>query len=276
LGLERGLVATRSGLEVFSRLRDADPLLGVNGALSSISSLVTGYDDGNYFLARGARGWLRFAAQPVSGFASLFVERHEVAPRRVFTSLLEPDTARDAPPVLPVTEGTYYGMRAQAQAQVGEDPRQGVLLVRVHGQAAVGTRDFVTVGTTTDVVAPLPGPFALGLRAEIGVSGGDVPGQALYYVGGVRTVRGYPAAAASGSSVLVLNAEIGTDLPLFRLVAFGDVGWTNSFDRLLSDAPLRALGGGISVADGILRLEVAKGLSEAGVWKVHVTTSGIF
>jgi hypothetical protein len=63
---------------------------------------------------------------------------------------------------------------------------------------------------------------------------------------------------------------------LARLVAFGDVGWTESLGRLLSGPPLRSLGAGISIGDGVLRLEVAKGLSEGGVWKLNVATSGIF
>lgn len=276
VGLERGRFPTRSGVELFSGLQDADPLREVNGALSSISALLTGYDDGNYYLARGGRAWVRFGELPVSGFFSVFGERHEVAARRAFYSLLTPDPSEEGPADIPVDEGNYFGMRTQVQLQFGEDPQSSVLLLRLHGQAATGVRDFVTLGTTTDLVSPLPGPFTLGLRLEAGVSGGRVPGQASYYLGGVRTVRGYSAATASGPSVLLLNAEIGTDLPLARLVAFADVGWTDSVDRLFSRAPLSALGGGISIGDGIVRLDVARGLTEAGGWRMTAATSGIF
>jgi hemolysin activation/secretion protein len=175
-----------------------------------------------------------------------------------------------------VDQGNYYGVRTRLDLQLGDDPQRGVLLARVHGQAALGERNFVSVGTTTDLVGPLPGPFTGGLRVQAGFANHRAPGQALYYLGGYKTIRGYPANAASGPSTLILSGEIGTEIPLIRLIAFGDVGWANEGRQLFDEDPLTSLGGGLSIGDGILRVDIAKGLSPGGVWRFQFATSGLF
>jgi hypothetical protein len=83
-------------------------------------------------------------------------------------------------------------------------------------------------------------------------------------------------AIASGPSTLIATGEVGTDLALVRLVAFGEVGWANDLDRLFDDEALVTVGGGISLGDGILRADLARGLSTGGVWRLHLATSGLF
>lgn len=263
------------GVEGYSTLRDVDPQEIVNGALASVGAILTGYDDGNYYLARGARVWLRYGELPASGGLGLFVERHEEAQRRVSYSLFEPDTSL-VPLDIPVEVGTYFGIRGQGQLQYGEDPHEGLVVLRLFGQAAAGERGFVTIATTSDLVGPLPGPFTGALRLQAGISGGSVPGQALFYLGGNRTIRGYPAGIASGPSTVIATGEIGTEIPLVRLLAFGEVGWANSASRLFDDDALVTVGGGLSFGDGILRIDVGRGLSAGGVWRLHVGTSGLF
>jgi hypothetical protein len=276
LELRRADYPVRWGVEGYSRLRDADARERVNGALSSVTAILTGYDDGNYFLARGARVWARYGELPASGFLSVFAERHEEARRRIGYSLFEPDTTRVAPLNIEAEEGTYVGVRALGQLQLGEDPESGVVLLRAYGQAALGERDFVTLGTTSDIVAPLPGPFAGALRVQAGISGGSVPPQALFYLGGARTIRGYPAGIRAGSANFVITGEVATDLPLLRLVGFSEIGWANETARLFEDRELVTVGGGLSIGDGILRVDIARGISDGGVWRLHLATSGIF
>lgn len=110
----------------------------------------------------------------------------------------------------------------------------------------------------------------------MGLAGGDVPPQALYYLGGLKTIRGYPANVASGASTFILTGEVGTPLPLARLVVFADAGWVNEMGRLFDDEALTAVGVGLSLADGTLRADVARGLGTGGVWRLHVATSGLF
>jgi hypothetical protein len=276
LGLETDAYPYSWGIEGYSRLKDANWMEVVNGFTSSLTALLTGYDDGNYYLASGAGAWMRYGDRPLSGTFTLFAERQEKAPKVATYSLFPPDTTEAPPADLEVDQGNYYGVRTRLDLQLGDDPQRGVLLARVHGQAALGERNFVSVGTTTDLVGPLPGPFTGGLRVQAGFANHRAPGQALYYLGGYKTIRGYPANAASGPSTLILSGEIGTEIPLIRLIAFGDVGWANEGRQLFDEDPLTSLGGGLSIGDGILRVDVAKGLSPGGVWRFQFATSGLF
>jgi hypothetical protein len=276
MGLEMNWFPYSWGIEGYSRLKDANWMEIVNGFSSSLTALLTGYDDGNYYLAQGAGLWVTRGDRPLNGTFTLFAESQRKAPKVATYSLFKPDTTEAPPPDLVVDQGNYYGARTRVDLQLGDDPQKGVLLVRVHGQAAFGERSFASVGTTTDLVGPLPGPFTAALRVQTGVASANVPGQALYYLGGYKTIRGYPANIASGASTLILSGEIGTDVPLLRLIAFGDVGWANEVGQLFDEDALTAVGGGISIADGVLRVELAKGLSPGGVWRFQLVTSGLF
>ncbi|MEJ2502936.1 MAG: hypothetical protein P8177_06410 [Gemmatimonadota bacterium] len=190
-------------------------------------------------------------------------------------SLFEPDSTAITAEI-PVDDGDYYGVRARLHIQRGDDPQSGLVLARLYAEAAAGDQPFALVGTTTDLVGPLPGPFTGGLRVLAGVANLDAPGQVIYHIGGgYKTVRGYPRNTASGPAALVLTGEIGTSVPLVRLVAFGEVGWTDPLDRLLDGDPLTALGIGLSIGDGAVRIDFARGLAEGGEWQVAFGTSGI-
>jgi hypothetical protein len=276
VGLRQEVYPYSWGVEGYSRLKDANWMESVNSVTGSISGLLTGYDDGNYYLAQGGGVWFDYGDRPLNGSISLFAEHQQEAKKVATYSLFDPDTTMAPPPDIDVTQGNFYGVRARATLQLGEDTQEGVFMARVYGQAAFGAEEFLSLGTTTDLVGPLPGPFTGGLRVQAGVSGGDVPGQSLYYLGGYKTIRGYPAAIASGPSTFILSAEIGTEIPLIRLVAFADVGWANEFDQLFDGKSLAAVGGGLSIGDGILRIDLAKGLSDGGVWRFYFATSGLF
>jgi hemolysin activation/secretion protein len=132
------------------------------------------------------------------------------------------------------------------------------------------------VGTTTDLIGPLPGPFTGAARVTFNVATGNVPNQALFYLGGSKTVRGYPANSASGPSSFIATGEIGTSLPLVRLIAFGDVGYAGTSEELFRQKGLGAVGGGVSIGDGAVRFDVARGLGDEGVWRVHILSSALF
>ncbi len=275
LGLEVDLYPRRFGLEGYSRLESANQLEAVNGMFTSLTAALTGYDDGEYYLASGARLWMETGDGPLQSSFSLFAEDQREVRKTVTWSLFEPDSADAAPANLAIDQGVYYGVRTRVSLQLGDDPRRGVFVTRLYGQAAVGDRSFVSVGTTTDLVGPIPGPFVGGLRVRAGLANRGAPGQARYYLGGYGSIRGYPSSAASGASTLVLTGEVGTDVPLVRLVAFGEVGWADEIGSFFRNRPLSAVGGGLSLGDGIFRIDIARGLTAGGVWRVHLATSGL-
>jgi hypothetical protein len=264
------------GVRGYSELQDANWMEKPNGFASSITAIVSGYDDGNYYLARGAMLWGAVRDRPVSARFGVFAERHFNTPKTAHWSLFTPKEPPDSTVVLVADEGFFCGVRGQLEIQRGVDPQRGVLVGRAQGQAAVGDYDFVSVGLTGDAVGPLFWRLAGALRAGLVVAGGEVPTQGLSYLGGAKTVRGYPPNAAVGESAFTLNAEIGNDLPLLRVILFSDLGWANEVGALFDGEALVATGVGLSTFDGTMRLDFAKGLTRNGQFRVQFSTSGLF
>jgi hemolysin activation/secretion protein len=91
----------------------------------------------------------------------------------------------------------------------------------------------------------------------------------------VKTVRGYAANSASGAAAYSVRAAIATHIPLARIVAFSDVGWAGPHGQLLDEEPLLSVGLGISIFDGVLRLDFAQGLTRNGAFRISIATSGL-
>jgi hemolysin activation/secretion protein len=147
---------------------------------------------------------------------------------------------------------------------------------RLFGTAAAGDFNYFSIGTANDLVGPLFWYIDGALRLTIGFARGEIPAQANWYLGGVKTVRGYAANSASGEVAYILRTEIGTSLPLLRLVLFADVGWASDPGDLLESDPLIGVGPGLSFFDGVVRIDFATGLNRNGAFRVSFATSGLF
>jgi hemolysin activation/secretion protein len=99
-----------------------------------------------------------------------------------------------------------------------------------------------------------------------GTSVDSIPLQHLWYVGGAGTLRGYNSGVLTGQSFWRGRAEIGYGMPAVRLVGFSDLAWAGPRDAFSNSKPLLSVGAGISMMDGILRLDVARGLREPKGW----------
>src|SRR5439155_1289349 len=83
----------------------------------------------------------------------------------------------------------------------------------------------------------------------------------LFFIGGVGTVRGQRAGAGIGDSFWTTSAEIGTRNAGFRKIVFGDLGWAgNRANFSHPGRPLSGAGIGASFMDGLIRLDLAKGI----------------
>ena len=102
---------------------------------------------------------------------------------------------------------------------------------------------------------------------------GDVPPQRRWYLGGNQTVRGQsPDTAQSGNAFWLVRGELGRDVRALRLSAFGDLGWAGDRSRLGDvGRPLSGVGLGASLLDGIVRLDVARGLYPRRQYRVDLS-----
>jgi hemolysin activation/secretion protein len=77
----------------------------------------------------------------------------------------------------------------------------------------------------------------------------------------VQTVRGQRAGAAIGDAFWMSSLELGTSSVGIRKIVFGDLGWAGSRTNFSHPGrPLSGAGVGASFMDGLIRIDLAKGI----------------
>src|SRR5690606_34587750 len=112
---------------------------------------------------------------------------------------------------------------------------------------------------------PLIAGSRLALSARGGTSRGSPSPQRLWLLGGPTSLRGFSPGVRFGPSFASGRAELV--IPLTRVAAaravglalFMDAGWAGSRDRIRWDESIASAGAGLSILDGILRLDAAWG-----------------
>jgi hemolysin activation/secretion protein len=102
---------------------------------------------------------------------------------------------------------------------------------------------------------------AASLTGAAGSSAGALPAQRHFFLGGLQTVRGQTAGTGFGESFWMSRLELGTNRTGVRPVVFGDLGWAGPRDGWSEiGRPLSGVGVGASFLDGMIRLDLARGI----------------
>ena len=274
-------LATYKRLAVSSDL--GDPL----SVGASFAALLYGRDEGFYHRATGIEAIRR----PIAGRGfelRAFTEQHREAPVVTAFSLFGGATDPRMGPNTPVEVGRFTGMTARWQGSAGLDPRgwRGALDVRAEGATGrtevflppigapicrgclpeeTGLPDgrrtygrFVADATLSKGL----GPVAIAVNAVAGTSSGPLPAQRAFFLGGLRSVRGLSAGTAVGDAMWLVRSEIGANVAAVRPVLFTDIGWAGPRAEWRTPATtLRGAGVGLSVLDGLFRVELSRGLA---------------
>ena len=132
--------------------------------------------------------------------------------------------------------------------------------------------------TLTRALGPRDRDVPIGaLTVAAGSSLGDVPVQRLWYLGGTQTVRGHAPGVAQGNAFWFGRAEIARELGVGRASLFGDLGWAGEradFTRV--GRPVSGAGAGWSIMDGLVRLDVARGIQPVGRWRTDLSLEARF
>ena len=272
VGIERESFATRQRLAAYRRLAAADPETRPLGFGNSLSALLLGRDDGEYFRALGVELLGSPApAEPQWYEWRLYAEQQTSVAKETdwsFAHLL--DGSNHFRPNIDADRADQFGAALALRTFRGLDPsafRWGAELDLV-GEA--GDFSFGRPAIATFVAAPLPGALVGSLDLAGGSSVGEVPTQSLWYLGGARSVRGYAPAAAIGEAFWRARAEIANDLPGARLILFSDAGWAGERNNPRLDPSLLSVGIGASFLDGLLRFDLARALRGAVGWRGEV------
>jgi len=290
--LSRGLLPDRVALGGYlDRPRDLGGFPVISGAMNSLTALLAGYDFSDPYFATGAelrmdramgRGW--------NGAFGLRVEEHESAARETDFSLL--GGSEHFRPVQPIEEGTFYGASAALRRPVAAEVARGVSLgLGVDGgwlDAGDDVHRFARPRVEAGWVSRSSGGTEVTLDASAGGVLGDTPPQAAFLLGGRGTVPGYSFRGYGGDRFALARAAFSAELlPMFvrgRLFAAG--GWTGdgeSSGTVIGPGPLGgrtgemlSVGAGVGLFFDILRVDIARGLTDGGVWEVIVEANPTF
>ena len=83
-----------------------------------------------------------------------------------------------------------------------------------------------------------------------------------WYVGGPRTLRGYDPRVLGGESFGRIRAEFAKTASFGAVSLFSDAAWAGDRRAIDLDEALYSIGVGVSLLDGLLRLDGARGLRD--------------
>lgn len=286
LSLTRSNGRSDVSLRAFHRLAVANDDWGAPLSFgASAANLLYGRDEGFYYRSWGAElGGTRDAPGPMSGARMrwrLFAERQYNAGATPNTQASLGKWISDArfPDNIAAQQLVAAGFASEFARSFGIDPKGIRLDTKVRLESAATDSDVLGTGGygrfVLDGTASRPfGRYAIAITGAGGVSGGDVPVQRAFYMGGLHTVRGQFARPSGegrvGDTFWLGRAELGSSFRAFRPAVFYDVGWAGMRDSLSAGRPLSGAGVGLSILDGLFRLDVARGIYPEKGWRTDL------
>ncbi len=233
---------------------------------SGFGAFAYGRDDGFYFRSVGVEAE-RFATRENGSRLRFFGERQRTATPTVSFNLSKALGAGGGfGPNFRAEKGSALGSGLRDVRNFGLDPAGWRLFsdIRLEGgwfiPSDTSGRAFGRSGVDLTVSHGLFGNAAVGVTVGGGVSGG-APLQRQYFLGGTQTVRGQLPGAALGEAYWLTKLELATTRGTVRPVVFGDLGWAGKrSDFSHPGRPLSGAGVGLSILDGLLRFDLARGI----------------
>jgi len=249
-----------------------DPL----GFSSSLSALLFGRDEGFYYRTWGGE----LKGNDHDGLVRswrLFAEQHTDAHVKNEFSIAHPSGPKNELTNIDAVNGSIVGLAIGHHSSYGLDPHGFRALTDVKLEGGTGTFDYGRGSFQTTLSRGLGRRLDGAVTIGAGTSGGALPIQKQYFIGGVQTVRGQRAGAAIGDAFWLASAEVGTSAVGIKKILFADLGWAGargSFSK--PGRPLSGAGVGASFLDGLVRFDVAKGIYPEKAVRVNLYVEARF
>jgi hypothetical protein len=260
LSLDRTDGRRTIGVGIYRRLVASNDWGDPLGFSSSLSALFFGRDEGFYYRTWGAE----LKGQKDYGMFNswrLFAEQQLDATVQTEFSIAHPGGVKGNLTNIDAVNGKIVGLAVGHHSSFGLDPHGFRALTDIKLEGAAGTFDYSRGSVQTTLSHGLGRSVDGALTLGGGTSGGHLPIQKQFFLGGVQTVRGQRAGAAIGGSFWMTSVELGTGSPGFRKIVFGDLGWAGPRTSFSNPGrPLSGAGVGASFMDGLIRIDVAKGI----------------
>lgn len=289
-----GTLPDRLGIGVYANQpRDIGVGPVISGAVNSLTALIAGYDFTDPYSATGAelradrpvgRGW--------NGAFGLRAERHRSAGLETDFSLL--GGGEHFRPVWQIVEGEFYGGSIGVRRGVPAERARGLGVgVTVDGGVLEsGDERYAHWRPRVDAgwISRGAGGTELTVDASAGAALGDVPPQGQLLLGGRGTVPGYAFRSYGGTAYAFGRAGYAAELfrPFVRGRVFAAAGWADRRDDAAVLVPFTSVvpqprtgtmfsvGAGVGLLFDIIRIDVARGVGEGGVWEVIVEANPSF
>ena len=276
LAAARSNVEETIGARVYNRLVSANDWGHPLSFSSSVSALLFARDEGFYYRATGIEVSGDRAAEFGGGTRvewRAFSEQQRTA--AAHTSFAFSGGA--FPANVLARRGWYSGVGIDVANQHGLDPAAFRLFTDLRMEAAAGQSTYGR-GAVDLTGSKGVGPIAGSLTISGGSSVGSLPPQRNWFLGGLQTVRGQsPDTTQAGDAYWLTRFEIGQNTVGVRPTVFGDLGWVGDRTKILQKVrPMSGVGAGLSFADGLLRLDVARGIYPRKQFRVDVSLEAMF
>ena len=262
--IRRENIKRRMTFSLFHELAAIDEDARHLGIANSLLAAFMGRDDGDYYRRAGVSlQWTPPTADRASFRVRAYAEYQRAAGAETDVSLVRLWNHSFAfRPNLLAREGWEYGGSIALSPWWGSDPNlaQGGLELTLQG--GLGEVEYARTSLLGRVVVPLPADMRLGLEAGAGTSWGTPSPQRLWYVGGSRTLRGYDPRAGGGTSYGRARVELARTYYFGAVSLFSDLAWAGDRDVVRFDDALYSIGVGVSLLDGLVRIDGAYGLRD--------------
>jgi hypothetical protein len=266
------------GLGVYRRLDVSNDWGEPLGFGASLDALLFARDDGFYYRSWGAeltRASQRGAASQLS--QRLFVERQTGASVNTQFSLANAINDTRFLENIAADKATIVGYEASLSGSYGDDPAGWRATTLLRAELGTGTFDYTRGSAEATVSHSLGAKLVGALTASAGASGGTLPLQRLWYLGGPYTVHGQGPATAVGDAYWFGRAELGWGTSKLRPIVFGDIGWAGDrHDWRSPGRPISGAGVGASVLDGLIRFDLSHGIHPDRGWRADMYLQGSF
>jgi len=243
---------------------------------ASLASVLWGGDRLPIYRTQGVEARRMREGRRTGGDLRVFAEQHRSASKETDFHLRGLFRERHLPGNIEAQEGGVAGVSGVLRWRWGQDPAGLMASGRLGAEVGRGEVDYSRGWTSVAVVHPLPFGTAGAFEGGVGFLTPDGVPQRRFYLGGSETLRGVEAAAVTGEAFWFVRSEVGTGLPALRITAFGDVGWAGPRSRFRRGVPVGAAGFGLSLLDGVLRVDVARQVRGGTATVLHAYLDGLF
>lgn len=294
----------RLSVASYRELRATDAAGAYLGPGNSARALFLGRDYGDYYQATGAElVWRPPTTAPESYRFGLYAERQEtVETEAAFAVFRAFDDNWSFRPNAIVDEIEEAGVELRLSPWWGSDPTGAQFGLGLYAQGAMWrlSRDdafedisagggratghardnYVRASAIARAVIPVFGGTAtiwrLGVEAGGGTTWGAAPVQWAWPLGGPRTLRGFVPGTVSGTTFLQGRLELARSWNTLGASLFGDTGWAGERASFDSGDVLSGIGIGVTVLDGLLRIDLARALDGPDpAFRFHVHVDAI-